>query len=100
MRDYQLELLIEAGEAECERYTADGIFIEPKNIPDGIETDDWTVKQRQVWEGRFYVSKARLSGYRLYCFDGGCHDRATWRGDFDSVEEACVGARKLAGRPA
>lgn len=67
--------------------TNDGIFVDPDNLPSG-DIQNWTNKQREIWWGRYYVVKRAEDAFDAYCFDGGCWDRATWKGRAASEKEA------------
>ncbi|MCG6111541.1 MAG: hypothetical protein MEQ74_05050 [Paracoccus sp.] len=85
LNDHQINAMI----AEADGYTADGIFIDPNptRIPTG-DIQNWTETQRWIWWGRYYVVKRAEDVFDAYCFDGGCWDRATWRGREPSEQEA------------
>ena len=93
--DHAIDPLI----AGCRASTGDGIFVEPTNLPTG-DTRDWTKEQRRIWWGRYYVAKRAEGVFDAYCFDGGCWDRATWRGDATTEQGAIDLIRRLAGRAA
>lgn len=90
--------LIDAMIAGCRACTADGIFIDPTNLPIEEDTNGWTKEQRRLWWERYYVVKRGEAAFDIYCFDGGCWDRATRRARAASERDAVNLIRRLAGR--
>lgn len=83
------DIMLEAAIVGCKACTSDGIFIEPKKIPDDKCHSERSKKEMDLWWGRPFITTNGEFGYNVYCFDGGAWDRATWIGRGKTVEE-CV----------
>jgi hypothetical protein len=53
-------------------------------IKNESDFNDWMLNKKQSWFKAFPTGTA----YRVYCLDGGCHDRPTTWGSFGSLDEA------------
>lgn len=89
--------LIDAMNAECEFLTPDGIFILPGKVPADKDHTERSEKELDAWWGRPFILQNNVNNdrYNVYRFDGGAWDRATWRGEAETLKGAIEVARGL-----
>ncbi|OAD82841.1 hypothetical protein ATN89_17305 [Comamonas thiooxydans] len=77
-----------------------GIFIDPV-LPHGFHetaNEERPFTHMVFWLQPYVVTN--MQTYTVYCLDGGCWDRPTWRGDYQAISEAVDAARALRAKGA